>query len=151
MKLFCLSISFKAPHKPAAPDPRFDDVYAGKTFTKPKNFGREFAEHLSPQSKAGRQYPRFTQWNYDTDYDGEMAKYHQQVYGIDVAVGMFRDELKEQGVAENTVVIFTSDNGYICGSHGYGSEGAPDGGVFPCSIDDLRPTLPAERKATQVR
>ena len=58
-KPFCLSISFKAPHKPATPDPRFNDVYAGQTFTKPGNFGREFGEHLSPQSKAGRQYPRF--------------------------------------------------------------------------------------------
>ena len=37
-KPFCLSISFKAPHKPATPDPRFNDVYAGKTFTKPENF-----------------------------------------------------------------------------------------------------------------
>ena len=122
---FCLSISFKAPHKPATPDPRFDHVYAGKTFAKPGNFGRAFAEHLSPQSKAGRQYPRFTQWHYDTDYDGEMAKYHQQVYAIDVALGMIRDELEAQGVADNTVVIYTSDNGYICGSHGYGSKVLP--------------------------
>ena len=37
---FCLSISFKAPHMPATPDPQFDDVYAGKTFTKPVNYGR---------------------------------------------------------------------------------------------------------------
>ncbi|MEW4486625.1 sulfatase [Thalassoglobus sp. JC818] len=122
---FCLSISFKAPHKPATPDPRFDHVYQGKKFTKPENFGREFGEHLSAQSKQGRQYPRFTDWNYDTDYDGEMAKYHQQVFGIDVAVGMIRDELKAHGLQENTVVIFTSDNGYICGSHGYGSKVLP--------------------------
>ncbi|TWT46340.1 Arylsulfatase [Thalassoglobus neptunius] len=122
---FCLSISFKAPHKPATPDPRFDHIYQGKEFTKPENFGREFGEHLSAQSKRGRQYPRFTDWNYDADYDGEMAKYHQQAFGIDVAVGMIRDELKKQGLVENTVVIFTSDNGYICGSHGYGSKVLP--------------------------
>ena len=108
-KPFCLSISFKAPHKPASPDPRFNAVYAGKSFTKPANFGRRYGEHFSPQSRAGRQFPRFTDWKYDTDYDGEMAKYHQQVYGIDVAVGMIRDELKAQGVADNTVVIYTSD------------------------------------------
>lgn len=124
-KPFCLSISFKAPHKPATPDPRFDPIYADKKFTKPANFGREFGEHLSPQSKSGRQYPRFTDWFYDTDYDGEMRKYHQQVYGIDVAVGMIRDELKAQGVEDNTVVFYTSDNGYICGSHGYGSKVLP--------------------------
>ncbi|PAY19019.1 acetylglucosamine-6-sulfatase [Rhodopirellula sp. SM50] len=142
-KPFCLSISFKAPHKPATPDPRFDPVYEGKTFTKPANFGREFAEHLSPQSKAGRQYPRFTQWNYDTDYDGEMRKYHQQVYGIDVALGMIRDELKAQGVADNTVVIYTSDNGYICGAHGYGSKVLPmeESSRVPLMIYDPRSPL----------
>lgn len=122
-KPFCLSISFKAPHKPATADPRFNHIYAGKSFTKPANFGRKFAEHLAPQSKTGRQYPRFSDWKYDTDYDGEMAKYHQQVYAIDVAVGMIREKLDAMGVS--AVIIFTSDNGYICGSHGYGSKVLP--------------------------
>ena len=142
-KPFCLSISFKAPHKPATPDPRFDDIYAGKSFTKPANFGREFGEHLSPQSKQGRQYPRFFDWKYDTDYDGEMAKYHQQIYAIDVALGMIRDELKAQGVADNTVVIYTSDNGYICGSHGYGSKVLPmeESSRVPLMIYDPRSPL----------
>ena len=146
-KPFCLSISFKAPHKPASPDPKFDDVYAGKTFTKPANFGREFGEHLSPQSKQGRQYPRFIDWNYDSDYDGEMAKYHQQIYGIDVAVGMIRDELKAQGVADSTVVIYTSDNGYICGSHGYGSKVLPmeESSRVPLMIYDPRSPLNGQR------
>lgn len=142
-KPFCLSISFKAPHKPATPDPRFDDVYAGKKFTKPANYGRQFGEHLSPQSKMGRQYPRFTDWKYDSDYDGEMAKYHQQVHGVDVAVGMIRDELTAQGFADNTVVIYTSDNGYICGSHGYGSKVLPmeESSRVPLMIYDPRSPL----------
>jgi arylsulfatase A-like enzyme len=139
-KPFCLSISFKAPHKPATPDPRFNHVYADKHFTKPDNFGREFGDHLSMQSKMGRQYPRFTSWKYDTDYDGEMAKYHQQVYAVDVAVGMIRDELKAQGVDGNTVVIYTSDNGYICGAHGYGSKVLPmeESSRVPLMIYDPR-------------
>lgn len=124
-KPFSLSISFKAPHRPVNPDPQFDAVYKGKVFTKPDNFGREYAEHLSEQSKSGRQYPRFVEWNYDTDYDVVMAKYYQLVYAIDVAVGMIREELEKQGVSDNTVIIYTSDNGYICGSHGYGSKVLP--------------------------
>lgn len=122
---FCLSISFKAPHKPATPDPKFDHVYAGKIFKKPGNYGREFGKHFSEQSRQGRQYSRWSEWKYDTDYDGQMAIYHQQVYGIDVAVGMVRDALKENGVEDNTFVIYTSDNGFLCGSHGYGSKVLP--------------------------
>ncbi|TWU19810.1 Arylsulfatase [Allorhodopirellula heiligendammensis] len=124
-KPFCLSISFKAPHRPVTPDPKFDHVYAGKSFTKPANFGREAGAHLAPQSKQGRQYPRFIEWEYDTDYDGVMAKYYQLIYAIDVALGTIRAELESQGVADNTVIIYTSDNGYICGSHGYGSKVLP--------------------------
>ncbi len=142
-KPLCLSISFKAPHKPATPDPQFDGVYAGKKFTKPANFGRQAGEHFSPQSKQGRQYPRFSEWKYDTDYDGEMAKYYQQIYAIDVAVGMIRDEVKSQGIADNTVIIYTSDNGYICGAHGYGSKVLPmeESSRVPMMIyDPRRPT-----------
>ena len=124
-KPFCLSISFKAPHRPVTPDAKFDDVYAGKRFTKPGNFGRKHGEHFAEQSKKGRQYSRFTEWNYDTDYDGVMGKYNQLIYAIDVAIGMIREELDRQGIADNTVIIYTSDNGYICGSHGYASKVLP--------------------------
>ena len=124
-KPFCLSISFKAPHRPVTPDPKFDEVYAGKTFTKPANFGPEAGTHMSEQSKQGRQYKRFHEWGYSTDYDGVMAKYYQLVYAVDVAIGMIMEELESQGIAANTVIIFTSDNGYICGAHGYASKVLP--------------------------
>lgn len=124
-KPFSLSISFKAPHRPIQPDPKFDHVYAGKTFTKPANFGREAGAHMSEQSKQGRQYKRFHSWEYSTDYDGVMAKYYQLIYAIDVAVGMIMEELEAQGMADNTVIIYTSDNGFICGAHGYGSKVLP--------------------------
>lgn len=124
-KPFCLSISFKAPHKPATPDPKFNDIYAGKKFKKPANYGREHGEHFSKQSKQDRQYSRFHEWNYSDKYDEVMAVYHQQIYAIDAALGMIRKALEENGVAKNTVIIYTSDNGFFCGSHGYGSKVLP--------------------------
>ena len=122
---FCLSISFKAPHRPVTPDPRFDDVYAGQTFVRPMNFGRHYGRHFSPQSRQGRQYERFHSWEYSTNYDAVMAKYYQQIYAIDVAVARIREQLERSGVADQTIVIFTSDNGFMCGSHGYGSKVLP--------------------------
>ena len=139
-KPFCLSISFKAPHKPATPDPQFDHIYKGKTFQKPANYGREYGKHLSPQSKQGRQFERFESWDYDKKYDEVMATYHQQIYAIDVALGMIREELVKQGVEKNTVIIYTSDNGFICGSHGYGSKVLPmeESSRVPLMIFDPR-------------
>jgi len=124
-KPFCLSISFKAPHRPVSPDPKFNNIYAGKTFSKPANYGREAGAHFSEQSKKGRQYSRFESWGYADDFDAVMAKYHQLIYAIDVAVGMIRDSVEEAGVADNTIIIYTSDNGYFCGAHGYGSKVLP--------------------------
>lgn len=122
---FCLSISFKASHRPVQPDPRFDSVYEDTIFTKPKNFGRENGLHLAEQSKAGRQYTRFEEWGYSNDYQQVMRKYNQQIFGVDVAVGEIRKVLKQRGITDNTVIVFTSDNGFLCGSHGYGSKVIP--------------------------
>lgn len=124
-KPFCLSISFKAPHRPTTPDPIDSAVYAGKTFTKPLNYGRNNGEHFAPQSKKGRQYLRFESWGYSNNFDEVMAVYHQQIYAIDVAVGMVRDAVEKAGVADNTIIIYTSDNGFFCGAHGYGSKVLP--------------------------
>ncbi|MEM9481335.1 MAG: sulfatase [Verrucomicrobiota bacterium] len=145
-KPFCLSISFKAPHQPTTPDPAFDDVYEGKTFRKPANYGREHGGHFSEQSRQGRQYERFHSWNYSDKFDEVMATYHQQIYGIDVAVGMIREALEKAGVADNTVVIYTSDNGFFCGAHGYGSKVLPyeESSRVPLIIHD--PRLPVSER-----
>lgn len=151
-KPFCLSISFKAPHRPTTPDPQFDHIYAGKTFTKPANYGREFSEHLSEQSKQGRQYPRFEEWGYDKKYDKVMATYYQQIYAVDVALGMIREELEAQGVADNTVVIYTSDNGFLCGAHGYGSKVLPleESARAPLMIYDPRSPSAGKKERSPV-
>ena len=124
-KPFCLSISFKAPHMPATPDKLDNDVYKGKIFTKPGNYGREYGEHFSEQSRQGRQFERFNSWHYSDKYDKVMATYNQQIYAVDVAIGMIREAIKEAGIEKDTVIIFTSDNGFLCGSHGYGSKVLP--------------------------
>jgi len=54
-----------------------------------------------------------------------MRRYYQQIYAIDVAVGMIREAVDQAGVADRTVIIYTSDNGFLCGSHGYGSKVLP--------------------------
>lgn len=122
---FCLSISFKAPHRPVSPDPRFDDVYSDTTFRKPENYGRENGLHFSEQSRRGRQFPRFISWGYRDRFNETLAKYHQQIYAIDQAVGMIRETVERAGVSERTVIVYTSDNGFFNGAHGYGSKVLP--------------------------
>lgn len=124
-KPFCLSISFKAPHRPVSPDPKFDDIYQDTVFGKPANFGRQHGLHFAEQSRQGRQYPRFISWGYRDHYNEAMQKYHQLIYAIDQSVGMLVDAVERAGVSEETVIIYTSDNGYFNGAHGYGSKVLP--------------------------
>ena len=123
-KPFCLSVSFKAPHGPMSPDPFFDDVYADMVWQEPPNFDEKGAAHLPDQAKSGRQYLHINDFEPDR-FQGTMRKYNQLVYGIDYAVGMIREELKRQGVADNTVILFLTDNGSSCGAHGMGGKVLP--------------------------
>ncbi|MFR9629612.1 MAG: sulfatase-like hydrolase/transferase [Rikenellaceae bacterium] len=120
-KPFCLSISFKAPHLPRVIDPMFKDVYADTEFTPPPS--AELADDLLPmQAKLGRQYLTYYGGVMYKDFNKGMQQYHSQVYGVDYAVGMIMDKLRETGLDENTVVIFTSDNGFTFGEHRMGGK-----------------------------
>jgi arylsulfatase A-like enzyme len=121
---FCLSVSFKASHGPMSPDPFFDDVYADKVWNRPPNYDEAGAAGIPEQAKSGRQYLHINDFEPDR-YQRTMRKYHQLVYGIDYAVGMIRDELEKQGIADNTVILFLTDNGYSCGAHGMGGKVLP--------------------------
>lgn len=149
---FCLSISFKAPHHPVTPDPMFKDVYSGSVFVKPENFGREFGQHFAVQSRQGRQFERFYSWNYADKYQETMALYYQQIYAIDYAVGMIREALQRAGCDDNTVIIYSSDNGFMCGSHGYGSKVLPyeESSCVPLIISDPRRTDFANQRCDEL-
>ena len=141
-KPFCLTLFFKAPHRPVTPDPMFDAVYEDTVFRKLPNYGRSAGEHMAPQSRMGRQYPRFITWGYHTDesYQKALRLYNQQIHGVDYAVGMIAEELERQGLQDNTVILFSSDNGFFNGSHGLGSKVLPyeEGMRVPMIIYDPR-------------
>jgi arylsulfatase A-like enzyme len=135
---FCLSISFKAPHSPYHTDPRYWDVYDGASFPKPDNYGLEHAKHIPDQAKAGRPFSKGKSWL--RSYDKTMAAYHTMVYGMDRAIGMMLRELEAQGIADNTVVIFTSDNGHFNGSKAMGGKiyAYEEGSLAPLIVLDPR-------------
>ncbi len=124
-KPFCLSISLKAPHGP------WDD-FADETRAMFKNVllpmqasvdvadadGRpDFLKNSLMNSKRGAKLVR------DKGLHGflqeEMRKYYRLVAGIDLCVGEIREELKQRGLDQNTIIIYTSDHGHFLGEHGF--------------------------------
>lgn len=51
-------------------------------------------------------------------YQIYMRRYLQCVYSIDENMGRLLDYLDENGLAENTLVVYTSDQGFFLGEHG---------------------------------
>jgi len=137
-KPFCLSLSFKAPHGPVNPDPNYNHVYAGKSFTPPGNYWKDGAEHLPRQAKLGRQYLDLGDHWKPESYNESLSRYYQLIYGVDVAVGMLMEKLEKEGLLDNTIIIYTTDNGYFCGSHAMGGKVLPyeEGSRAPLIICD---------------
>jgi len=147
---FCMSISFKAPHLPFTPDVYFDHVYEGTVYQKPANYGAENATHLAPQAKTGRQYHAYNFWRESEEsYQDAIQSYNQLIHGVDYALGMIRKSLEEQGVADNTIIILTSDNGYSCGAHNFGGKVLPYEAASKSPLIIYDPRLPKNSRGVE--
>ncbi|MDB4385719.1 sulfatase, partial [Opitutaceae bacterium] len=60
----------------------------------------------------------FWRWNTEEKYQINMRSYLRMVTGIDNAIGRFVEALEEAGLAENTIIVYSADNGYHMGNRG---------------------------------
>jgi arylsulfatase A-like enzyme len=60
-------------------------------------------------------------WRFDSPqkYQEMVKGYYRMISGVDMVLGRVRDELARLGLDGNTVIVFTSDNGYFLGERGY--------------------------------
>ena len=61
----------------------------------------------------------FWRWNTDERYRTNMRAYLRMVSGIDNAIGRFIKTLQERGLADNTIIVYTADNGFHMGNRGF--------------------------------
>ena len=66
--------------------------------------------------------------------------YFASITAVDMNVGRIFEKLKEKGIDKNTLVIFTSDNGFSCGHHGFWGKG---NGTYPINLYDNSVKVPA--------
>ena len=57
--------------------------------------------------------------------DEKRAKLVALIEHLDDGIGKVIKELEKSGLSKNTLIIFTSDNGYNCGAHGFGDKVLP--------------------------
>jgi arylsulfatase A-like enzyme len=61
----------------------------------------------------------FWRWDTPEKYDANMRAYFRMIGGVDHAIGRVLDALRELGLADNTVVIYSADNGFYMGDRGF--------------------------------
>ena len=133
-KPFCLTLAFFATHaedgnpKQYLPQPQSMSLYEGISVPIPKTSSDEYFNRLpsfiANEKNEGRNRWR---WRFDTPdrYQEYMKNYYRLASEVDATCGNVIAELKSQGLYENTLVIFTSDNGYFHGEHGLADKWYP--------------------------
>ncbi|QDT08212.1 sulfatase-like hydrolase/transferase [Stieleria marina] len=135
-KPFCLSIALNLPHgagtrsmKLLADDPdlytttyrdRMDQLSIPKTYVAKDQI-------LHPKLPADLLFAQYRQTNYgyvDTPelLREQLVRKAQTITGIDRMMGEIRKSLADQGLADNTVIVFSSDHGIMAGEFGLGGK-----------------------------
>ena len=113
---FFACVSFTAPHDPRTPPAKFLSMYPKEKMSLPTNF---LPEHpfdngeLKIRDEKLAPFPRTPEVVKE-----QLAAYYAMISQMDAQVGRIIDALQETGLAENTMVVFTSDHGLAVGSHG---------------------------------
>jgi arylsulfatase A-like enzyme len=112
---FSITCSFHFPHAPMLPTKPYSTMYPANKMVAPFSIADNMEN--TPYKKANGRHEH-------TEYaDPEKIKYMiSSYYGlikeVDDWVGKILDKVDELGLADNTLVIFTSDHGEMLGAHG---------------------------------
>jgi arylsulfatase A-like enzyme len=133
-KPFCLTLAFFATHAEDGnplqylPQPQSMELYKNDKIPVPINANDESFCRLPPfianEMNEGRHR---WHWRFDgpEKYQTMMKNYYRLATEVDSTCGRVLAELKQQGLLENTLVIFTCDNGYYHGEHGLADKWYP--------------------------
>ena len=124
---FCLSVSFKAPHvqdndpRQFIINPRYKSYYANVTIPLPETADDKYWNQFPDFFRTDQNIAR-VRWKlrFATPemYQESVKNYYRLLTDVDDAVGKMVKQLETLGLADNTIIIFTGDNGMYLGEHG---------------------------------
>lgn len=131
---FYLTVSFFATHAEDRhplqflPQAESLGLYVDDVIPVPPNATDESFNRLPPGvAHAGNEGRNRYHWRFDTPgkYQTMMKNYFRMATEVDSTCQRILDELEKQGALENTLVIFTTDNGFFHGEHGLADKWYP--------------------------
>jgi len=125
---FCLTVGFKAPHAkddgdpvmgPYVAEPEMLALYANDIFTRAAAMNEAAFEQLPGFLKTSEARKRWRdRFSSPELWQDSVHKYFALVTGMDRAIGEILAALEASGAAEDTMIVFSSDNGYFLGDYG---------------------------------
>jgi arylsulfatase A-like enzyme len=122
---WCLSISFKAPHvqdedpRQFLHSPLTASLYRNAVFPPPVTAHPRFIAALPPEVQRSEGRRRWAvRFSTEALYQESLRRYYRLITEVDTVVGRLRLELRRRALDQNTVILFTSDNGFYLGEHG---------------------------------
>lgn len=125
-KPFFAYLSHKAVHSEFEPSRRHEGKYADETIPMPqsmKNIERNYEgkpDWVREQrySWHGVDYMYHKRDDHPDGLKDLIVRYSESLLAVDESVGRVLDYLEENGLAEETLVIYMGDNGFLLGEHG---------------------------------
>lgn len=115
---FCLTVSFTDPHDPYACPKKFWDLYDDREINLPKVSHIPY-DQCDPHSRRLRHAYKMDKGEIrHEDIIRARHAYYGQISYVDAKIGTIIKALKDTGMRENTVVIFTADHGDMLGERG---------------------------------
>jgi len=131
---FCLLVHHKAPHRHWEPDAKHAHLYEGIEIPEPETLLDDYQNRATAAREARMQVGvhmnerDLKQPKPEDLSEAELRRWGYQLYikdylrcvaSIDDNVGRLLDYLDAEGLTEDTVVIYTSDQGFFLGDHGW--------------------------------
>ena len=130
-KPFSLICNFKAPHRAWQPAQRFEKAYENVAIPEPPTFNVDLSNRPAGIRNTDMQVadmPDFAQRGVPAQLPRELRKplnyqlflknYYRTLLGVDENLGRILDYLDKEKLAENTIVVYTGDNGFFLGEYG---------------------------------
>jgi len=88
----------------------------------------------------------FWRWNTPMKYQTNMRAYYRMASGIDQNIGRFMEALQAAGLAENTIVVYSADNGYHMANRGFAGKWTHYEESLRVPMIVMDPRLPAAQR-----
>jgi arylsulfatase len=157
---FALQVAFYAPkavgksEMPWTPMEKTSHMYNNVTLKHPVGMNESFWR-LPPfftNNESKEYFEARSRWKHrfgtPERYDASMKAYFRMITEVDQACAAIYKELEAQGIANETMIIFTSDNGFFHAEHGLAGKWFPyqESIRVPLIIHD--PRMPTEARGT---